>query len=260
MPIEVEMADGSTFVLPRILTTGDRNTKLRKSRKRGYRTLALPMAAHTLSGYNVCPFASKGCASACIVTSGYAFFPMVMRARIARSRAWFQNRDEFKAALISELARAVKTAKRRKQNLAVRLNVFSDIPWERVFPSLFSRFAPVQFYDYTKDPARALRHARGDFPANYHLTFSRSETNERDCLLVLEAGGNVAIVFDRKELPDVWHGFPVINGDETDLRFLDPDGVVVGLYAKGRGRNDDSGFVVPTVEREGKRIALAIAP
>ena len=48
----------------------------------------------------------------------------------------------------------------------------------------------------------------------------------------------------RNELPTHWNGFPVINGDENDLRFLDPKGVVVGLKAKGKAKTDTTGFVV----------------
>jgi hypothetical protein len=41
---------------------------------------------------------------------------------------------------------------------------------------------------------------------------------------------------------------PVFNGDESDLRFLDPKGVIVGLYAKGKAKKDTSGFVkYPTI-------------
>jgi hypothetical protein len=83
----------------------------------------------------------------------------------------------------------------------------------------------------------------GKLPSNYRLTFSRSETNETQCLEVLSRGGNVAVVF-RNELPTHWKGFPVINGDENDLRFLDPKGVVVGLKAKGKAKTDTTGFVV----------------
>ena len=86
-------------------------------------------------------------------------------------------------------------------------------------------------------------HAQGLLPRNYHLTFSRSETNEADCLDVLRAGGTVAVVFANK--PDTWHGFPVIDGDKHDLRHLDPRGVVVGLSPKGlKAKRDTSGFVV----------------
>jgi len=101
----------------------------------------------------------------------------------------------------------------------------------------------VQFYDYTKNPKRALANAAGEHPANYSLTFSRSEVNQTDVEAVLSAGGNVAVVFGAA-LPDVYAGRRVISGDLDDLRFLDPTGVVVGLKAKGRGKRDMSGFVV----------------
>ena len=81
-----------------------------------------------------------------------------------------------------------------------------------------------------------------DFPSNYHLTFSRSEHNDKLCEMVLEMGGNVAVVF-RNQLPQTWKGYEVINGDENDLRFLDKQGVVVGLIEKGMAKKDETGFV-----------------
>jgi len=74
------------------------------------------------------------------------------------------------------------------------------------------------------------------------LTFSRSETNDKLCEMVLEMGGNVAVVF-RNELPATWNGYEVVNGDENDLRFLDKKGVVVGLIEKGMAKKDLTGFV-----------------
>jgi hypothetical protein len=102
----------------------------------------------------------------------------------------------------------------------------------------------LQFVDYTKSFKRALEHAAGQFPANYHLTFSRSETNEDDCRQVLAAGGNVAVVL-AGEFPEHYLGHRVINGDAHDLRHLDGRGVVVALSPKGRkAKSDNSGFVV----------------
>jgi hypothetical protein len=57
---------------------------------------------------------------------------------------------------------------------------------------------------------------------------------------------NVAVVFGvpkSKPLPVGYLGRPVFNGDDSDLRFLDPRGVVVGLYAKGKAKKDTTGFV-----------------
>jgi len=81
-----------------------------------------------------------------------------------------------------------------------------------------------------------------EFPENYHLTFSRSETNDKVSQMVLEMGGNVAVVF-RNQLPKTWKGYEVVNGDDNDLRFLDKQGVVVGLIEKGMAKKDSTGFV-----------------
>jgi len=124
----------------------------------------------------------------------------------------------------------------------VRLDGTSDVGWER--HGVIQAFKGVQFYDYTKNYVRMLAFIGGKLPSNYSLTFSRSETNEAQCLEVLKRGGNVAVVFRGKVLPTHWNGFKVINGDENDLRFLDPKGVVVGLTAKGKAKSDTSGFVV----------------
>ena len=102
--------------------------------------------------------------------------------------------------------------------------------------NIMSMFPTLQFYDYTKRANRAA------LPANYKLTFSLAENNDADALTVLARGGTVAAVF-RKALPDTYWGYPVIDGDEHDLRFLDPAGVVVGLKAKGNAKRDQSGFV-----------------
>ncbi len=240
-----------------LLTKGDKNVKFAKSERSGlgYVTRGLSLAPAKTSGFQTCPNATAGCKKACIFTSGYAgVFPSINKARIAKTRAFFRNRKAFLYTLFREIAIAERKANKVGKRLAVRLNVFSDIYWERLAPKLFARFSDVQFYDYTKSPTRAIQHACGELPANYHLTFSRSETNDADCLRVLAAGGNVAVVYDRKEIPSEWHGYRVINGDKTDLRFLDDNGVVVGLYAKGKGRKDASGFVVNT-----SRISLALA-
>jgi hypothetical protein len=60
--------------------------------------------------------------------------------------------------------------------------------------------------------------------------------------MVLEMGGNVAVVF-RNQLPQTWKGYEVVNGDENDLRFLDKQGVVIGLIEKGMAKKDATGFV-----------------
>jgi hypothetical protein len=126
------------------------------------------------------------------------------------------------------------------------LNVVSDYPWEEKFPSLFQTHSGIQFYDYTKIFQRAKDFSLGKFPPNYYLTFSRSESNWLSVREIISKKFpvNVAVVFSSEKFPTKWADRKVINGDETDLRFLDPRGIIVGLKAKGRARSESSGFVI----------------
>lgn len=250
--ITVKMDDGTEYTINTLLGKGDTNAKLAKSDKasKEYLTFGLSLAPAYTSGYQVCASSSPGCRAACLFTSGLGKVHSVQRARIAKTRAYFQNKKDFMDMLRKELHAAAKKANKENKHAAVRLNVLSDIQWENRHPDLFTEFSDIQFYDYTKHVKRAERYTasrlNGDdrFPLNYHLTFSRSECNQEDCLRLLDMGMNVTVVFNNKELPEWWNGYKVVNGDETDLRFLDPENVVVGLYAKGYGKGDKTGFVV----------------
>jgi hypothetical protein len=244
----VQMADGSTYQVKNLLGYRDNdNAKLNKSNKASakYVTRGLSLAPANASGHEVCASRSPGCTQACIFTSGHArIFKHINRARIAKTRLFFQQRDVFLSMLNQEIKYWKRYAERKGKKLAIRLNVFSDILWEKLVPELFTSFTDVQYYDYSKHANRVLRSLTQDWPKNYYLTFSRSESNETDCIKILNAGGNVTVVFSNKKLPRTWNGYKVINGDTTDLRFLDKKGYVVGLYAKGQGKKDQSGFVV----------------
>lgn len=245
MPM-VTMADGSEYFVSTLLGKGDSNFKLSKSDNsgKGYLTYGLSLAPANVSGYNVCASSSAGCRAACLYTSGMGAISTVQKARIAKTRLFFEKRGEFLTMLESELSKAEVRGKKNEKKIAVRLNVLSDIMWEKVAPHLFTKFKDIQFYDYTKHANRMFDWCEGKLPTNYHLTFSRSETNQNECLKVLNYGGNVTVVFDNKNLPKTWHVHKVINGDETDLRFLDKKNVVVGLYVKGKGKKDTTGFVI----------------
>lgn len=239
--IEVQL-NSAPYPLSSLLADGDSNTKLRKSNKKSveYFTAGLSLAHYNTSGFNVCPSASKGCASACLFYAGYGAYENVQRARIAKTIAFMTQREKFISLLRKDLERFERKANKLNKKLAVRLNVLSDIPWEKY--GIIQDFPNVQFYDYTKQLKRML----SDPPHNYHLTFSRSEVNESDSIEVLRKKRNVAVVFN--EVPNKWKRFKVVNGDETDLRFLDPKGCVIGLKAKGRAKRDKSGFVVSNVD------------
>ena len=218
------------------------NTKIKKGEKLGWKTLGLSLAPANLSGKQLCPHRSQGCELACLNTSGMGVFSNVQEARIKKSKFLIEQRDTFLSSLNKELTNAQKTAKRKNGKLASRLNVYSDLPWQNLIE--MEKFPDVQFYDYTPNPKRMIQYLQGELPQNYHLTFSRKENNQAMVELIANMGGNVAVVFD--QLPETYLGKPVIDGDETDLRFLDPKGVIVGLKAKGKGKRDNSGFVVKT--------------
>ncbi|HEX4607614.1 MAG TPA: hypothetical protein VH092_05350 [Urbifossiella sp.] len=238
---------GATYVLRRLLTAGDDNPKLRKSNAAGtpYRSWGLALAPARESGYPMCPGSTPGCRAACLYRQGHARRdPAIPACRIARTVAWTARPDWFAARLTHELDALVRRAGVGGFRVAVRLNLTSDVGWERELPGLFGRFPGVRFYDYTKRFGRAARHARGGFPPNYHLTFSRSEANDGQARAVLAAGGSVAVVFRARPFPARYLGRPVADGEVTDLRFLDPPGAVVGLAARGTARADATGFVV----------------
>ncbi len=261
-----------------LLTTG--NQKTVKGESIGYMTGVLHLAPFNLSGVNVCPMAElAGCVRACLNTAGRGGIAKggmvtydtltdgsrtntVQAARLRRTRMYLTDRPAFMAALVRDIHKLAIAAKRAGMVPAIRLNGTSDIRWEDIelpavtfrnggvlisspaLPNIFARFKGVQFYDYTKIPNRR----RALDVANYHLTFSYSHRPEFAGIVAkaLETYGdrvNFAAVF-AKALPAAFLGRDVISGDDTDLRFLDRTGAVVGLTAKGRAKRDTSGFVV----------------
>jgi len=228
----------------KLLTTA--NAKIRKGEKLGYQTFGIHLAPASLSGFNVCKDASVGCAASCLNTAGMGAFSNVQLARIEKTKLFFKDKPLFMAQLIKEVSSAIKSARNKNLVSTFRLNLTSDLPWEKIKlngRNIFDMFPQCQFYDYTKSAERMTSFLNGEMPKNYHLTFSRSETNGAIAESILKSGGNVAMVF-RKHLPNQFLGRSVVNGDETDLRFLDPQGVIVGLVEKGKAKKDDSGFVI----------------
>mgnify|MGYP003341531836 FL=1 len=225
----------------KLFTTG--NPKLLKGEKKGYLSFVLHLAPANLSGYNTCAKATDGCKQACLNTAGRGGIfkkgestNVIQKARIRKTKMFFEQRDQFMADLESDIRAGIKQAEKMNMIPAFRLNGTSDLAWEKY--GIIEKFPEVQFYDYTKIVGRKVSHLK-----NYHLTFSNADGNINDVLKAKSNGMNVAVVF-RKELPATYLGRKVINGDETDLRFLDEKNVIVGLKAKGKAKKDTSGFVV----------------
>ena len=222
------------------------NSKTRKGEKKGFTTYGIHLAPASLSGFNVCDSSSAGCRWACLNTAGRGAMTSVQRARIKKTLFFFKDKQGFLAELWAEVAKSIKSAARKNMTPCFRLNLTSDLPWEKIKfngQSVMEAFPNVQFYDYCKSPERMTKLVNGEMPKNYHLTFSRSETNGALALAFLRSGGNVAMVF-RKSLPATYYGHEVIDGDETDLRFLDGSGKIIGLKEKGLAKKDATGFVL----------------
>ena len=256
----------------RLLTPG--NPKTEKGRGAGFWTFILHLAPARLSGYEVCAMRTAGCSMACLNTAGRGgmlkgvsrltaedvangLHNTIQAARIRKTKAFFEHRADFMAVLVKDIRKAIAKARKEGFTPCFRLNGTSDIRWETIaitgqmvdgegleirYPNIFAMFPDVQFYDYTKLPNRKR------LPGNYALTFSLADGNDEQAAQALRNGLNVAAVFrDKATVARVeaegFMGFPVFNGDDSDLRFLDPQNVVVALYAKGNAKRDASGFV-----------------
>ena len=253
----------------RLLSPASANTKTRKSQDKAqeYRVVGLALSpADSAGGKSNCPNASKSCISACVGSDNVglsAVFKSIGLARQAKTKWLQQDRAGFLKQLIGELQTEQRLADRDGTTLAVRLNTFSD----QNFFSVIKEFPEAVFYDYTKVYARVIDPLK---PSNYTLcaSWTEEQADQTSCLNLLDAGHNVAVVFAeegnfagngalKQKLPARWelggHRYEVYDGDDTDLRFLDPGatragyGRICGLRLKA-GNNEarrkamDSGF------------------
>ena len=243
----------------KLLSTG--NPKVLKGMAQGYNTYILHLAPAKVSGYETCAMRTAGCTIACLNLAGRGGMMkkgettnVIQKARIRKTKLFFENRSEFMELLVKDIILAIKQSIRLGLIPVIRLNGTSDIAFEKyevvrdgvTYPNIFFAFPEIQFYDYTKILGRKITHI-----PNYSLTFSAADGNDLDVLKAIAQGYNVATVFGLKKtepMPEFYNGLPVFNGDESDLRFLDPKGVIVGLYAKGPAKKDTTGFVkYPTI-------------
>ena len=218
----------------------DNNPKTVKGQSQKVMTAILYFAPAKISGFNVCPFADE-CAKTCLNTAGRGQMNSVQLGRINKTRWYFLERHTFIAQLHNEIKRHINRCKIKGFKPAFRINGMSDLKIENM--GLIETYPMAQWYDYTKNPIRMKKFIAGKFPPNYHLTFSLGSSNKSDAKEILKLGGNVAVVFRNKKLPKKFMGHKVFNADKTDLRFKDPKNIIAGLYAKGKARYDDTGFV-----------------
>ena len=225
-------------------------------------TYIVYLAPADTSGYNVCLASTHECRQGCLATSGRAKMEIcakrttIQEARIKKTRLFHEQREFFMDWMVAEMKAYQAKAKRDGYAFSARLNGTSDIKWEDIKlngQNIMEIFPDVQFYDYTKFVNRFF----ADLPQNYQLTFSYTGRNEVQAKRVLKNGNNVAVIFNVKKgqpLPETWNGFPVVDGDLTDYRPNDGQGVVVGLRWKNIANKEvndqirNSKFVVQVEE------------
>ena len=214
-------------------------------------TYGLYLAPAKISGYQVCPNSTKECRLGCLNTSGragieeFAGMTMIKDARIKKTRLFFEHQDFFMEWLITDIKAKKAKAEREGFGFSVRLNCTSDIDWQNTkFKgfNIFEIFPDITFYDYTKNVKKFI--GKVD---NYHLTLSYTGRNWDKCKVVLEQGHNVAMVFDVKketEIPAMYKGYEVVNGDITDYRVDDAKGIIVGLKWKRIANKENEQLVL----------------
>lgn len=238
--------------LPEKLLGIDTNAKTVKGEKHGIKTAMLYLMPAKQSGVQLCAMAkTAGCEKPCLFKAGRGAMSNVMLSRLRKTLYFNQYRELFMHQLHNELIRERAKAKQKGYKLIVRLNGTSDIRFENIpvsgYPNIMQALPDIQFYDYTKLANRK------NVPANYDLTFSYSGVPAYAPYVAkaVSNGERIAVVFRNRAIVDAmlangetFLGLPVVDGDNTDIRHLDPKGAVVALYAKGPARRDQSGFVV----------------
>lgn len=237
---------------PDSLLTISHDAKTVKGEKMGFLTAILYLSAANNSGENVCPMAAiAGCDAPCLLTAGRGAMQSVDMARLRKTLFFLQFRAEFMALLAKDIKAAERKAERLGYTLAIRLNGTSDLRVENW--GIIQAFPHIQFYDYTK-----IANRRG-LPANYDLTFSYSGATAFAPFVktALANGLRLAVVFRSEQMVEylidngaTFMGREIVNGDNSDLRFTEPSNVISALYAKGRAKLDNSGFVVDGNHRE----------
>lgn len=233
----------------------DTNAKTVKGQKEGFLTGILYMAPANLSGYNTCSMASIAkCDIACLNTAGLGgVYSSIQEARIKKAKLYFEHRELFMHNIVLDIKKLIASASKKGFIPLVRLNGTSDIKWENVpvtvegieYPNIMSVFPDLQFYDYTKIANRV------DLPVNYDLTFSYSGVlkYQKYVNIALQNKMRIAVVFrTEKQIPAKFLGLNCVSGDNTDIRHIEAGNIIVALYAKGKAKKDNTGFVVDNVK------------
>ena len=231
----------------KLLSKGATNAKTAKNETD---TFILYLAPHTQNGKgkNICQDASKGCVESCLYSAGRGAFSNVQQSRINKANFYVYNKVKFLTQLSIEIIKETNKAKKQGKKIVFRLNGTSDLDFIYLLKKhtnldIETLKDTAAFYDYTKSLPRAKRYKDHK---NYTVTFSKSETNQKETLEALKYGLNIAAVFSNN-LPKKYKGYKVIDGDKSDLEMLKYNNVILGLKAKGKAKKDETGFVIQSI-------------
>ena len=223
----------------KLLDTTGANTKLAKTNKGdAYRVAGLSL----MPSKALCPWALKAkCFDVCLESAGMGVFSNVKAGRQAKADFYTNDRAGFLAQLRKELTNWEKLCTKKGIKPAVRLNVLSDVQWER--HNIPQEFPNIFFYDYTK-----IAHRIGKTPDNYKLMFSYSGAVDYQVAVSTAIKGDcpVAVVFRDSNFPATFLGRPVVNGDASDIDNVMAGRVIIGLKAKGKAVKGETDFIVET--------------
>ncbi len=209
--------------------------------------------------YDHCVGSSHWCRGCCLQGTGRGVAAHAVIKKMVLSTMMHHVPIPFFRVLREAIDRHAHNSMVAGKQPMVRLNVFSDIPWEVVVPWLIDEKSrgkeKVQFYDYTKLVGRGPVTGAG---GNYDITFSFSGDNQHEVASEIEHGTRIAVVFVGKSRPQAGSTFfwpdpdgnggwelPVVSGVDDDARPRDPTGCIVALkYVRPPGGPSAGAFVV----------------
>ena len=231
--------------LPYKTILGESSAKTIKGQSIGY----LTGIVYLVPDERLCPMAKlAGCFDGCLNSAGRGAFNSVQKARKAKTQFLYENKTAFMLSLCADIWSLDNKAKKLGLIPLIRPNGTSDLCYENQQvidgKTIFQLFPHIQFYDYTKIPSRNLD---GKTCGNYDLTYSFSAITPKPISikgLTNPNNSRVAVVFQKQnDIPKTFRTWSVVDGDNTDVRHIEPKGVVVALYAKGKAKREDNGFV-----------------
>lgn len=239
-----------------------------KTQKSTIKTYILHLSPSDSSGViNICKSAFN-CKKLCLHRSGNPkFLNSKIKSRINKTIAFDYSQNDFMNLLILSIIRNYR--KNNSLKTAFRMNGTSDILFENIqiyipvslsdfiynkfsfninsgyYSNIFEIFKHeknIIFYDYTKEK-REFKNLLNEY--NYHLTFSFDGANNivniKRCIDAMQENINIASCINIKksqQLPSRFYSeifnkeFNTINGDNDDMRFLDPKNKLVLLRFK----------------------------